>query len=68
MGQVEKPVLYYGFRAGGIAYGPRFRGIDVGIGRTTVGKGWSLNDVSFTISAGCESDDIPPLSLFGSHL
>jgi len=36
---VEKTVLYYGFRAGGIAYGPRFRGIDMGLGRTTAGKG-----------------------------
>lgn len=36
---VEKKGLYFGYRSGGIAYGPRFRGIDAALGRATVARG-----------------------------
>eukprot|EP00435_Cladocopium_sp_Y103_P000162 s945_g1.t1 len=36
---VEKKGLYFGYRAGGIAYGPRFRGIDMAVGRATAARG-----------------------------
>ena len=31
--------VYWGYRSGGIAYGPRFRGIDFAMGRSSGGKG-----------------------------
>lgn len=35
----EKTAFYLNFRSSGIAYGPRYRAVDVALGRTTPGKG-----------------------------
>lgn len=33
------PRFYWGYRAGGIAYGPRFRGIETALGRASGAQG-----------------------------